>query len=81
MITKGHYLAIRNDLDVYAYIKDVLDQLLSGSKDYASLRPDAWATSHPNRFVPTEPRNVASETPDATEPVSIAASANPSPNK
>lgn len=39
--------AIRNDLDVYAYIKDVLDQLLSGSKDYASLRPDVWAKSHP----------------------------------
>ncbi|WP_342190217.1 transposase [Stieleria varia] len=39
--------AIRNDLDVYAYIKDVLDTLLSGSTDYASLRPDAWAKSHP----------------------------------
>jgi hypothetical protein len=28
--------AIRNDLDVAAYLKDVLDQLLAGSTDYAS---------------------------------------------
>lgn len=40
--------ALRNDLDVWAYVKDVLDQLLAGSADYASLRPDRWATSHPN---------------------------------
>jgi hypothetical protein len=26
--------AIRNDLDVWRYIKDVLDQLLAGSTDY-----------------------------------------------
>jgi transposase len=39
--------AIRNDLDVYAYIKDALDALLAGSTDYAALRPDAWAKSHP----------------------------------
>lgn len=39
--------AIRNDLDVYAYVKDVLDTLLQGSTDYASLRPDVWAESHP----------------------------------
>ena len=39
--------AIRNDLDVYAYTKDVLDTLLKGSTDYVSLRPDVWAASHP----------------------------------
>jgi len=39
--------ALRNDLDVFAYIKDVLDQLLAGSTDYDSLRPDRWAASHP----------------------------------
>ena len=39
--------AIRNDLDVYAQFKDVLDALLSGSKDYEALRPDTWAKSHP----------------------------------
>lgn len=39
--------ALRNDLDVYAYLKAVLDALLSGSTDYAALRPDTWATTHP----------------------------------
>ena len=31
--------ALHNDLDVYAYLKAVLDALLSGSTDYATLRP------------------------------------------
>jgi transposase len=39
--------AVRNDLDVWAYIKDVLDQLLAGSTDYESLRPDIWRQAHP----------------------------------
>jgi hypothetical protein len=39
--------AVRNDLDVWAYIKDVLDQLLAGSTDYEPLRPDLWKASHP----------------------------------
>ena len=39
--------ARRHDLDVFAYVKDVLEQLLGGSTDYASLLPDAWAQSHP----------------------------------
>jgi transposase len=39
--------AVRNDLDVWAYVKDVLDQLLAGSTDYESLRPDVWKQSHP----------------------------------
>ncbi len=38
--------AVRNDLDVWAYVKDVLDQLLAGSTDYHSLRPDIWKESH-----------------------------------
>ena len=44
--------ALRNDLDVCAYVKDVLDQLLSGSTDYHSLRADIWKQSHP-QFVRT----------------------------
>ena len=40
--------AVRNDLDVWAYVKDVLDQLLAGSTDYESLRPDVWRQSHPD---------------------------------
>jgi transposase len=39
--------ALRNDLDVWAYLKDVLDCLLAGSTDYESLRPDVWRTAHP----------------------------------
>jgi transposase len=39
--------AVRNDLDVWAYLKDVLDQLLAGSTDYESLRPDRWRQAHP----------------------------------
>jgi transposase len=42
--------ALRNDLDVWAYVKDVLDRLLAESTDYASLRPDRWATSHPEHI-------------------------------
>ena len=39
--------AVRNDLDVWAYLKDVLDQLLAGSTDYASLQADVWKQAHP----------------------------------
>ena len=39
--------ALRNDLDVYVYIKAVLDALLAGSTDYTALRPDVWAQAHP----------------------------------
>lgn len=39
--------AIRNDLDVFVYVKDVLDRLLAGETDYHSLRPDVWKESHP----------------------------------
>ncbi|MBP7936809.1 MAG: hypothetical protein KA354_19380, partial [Phycisphaerae bacterium] len=35
------------DLDVWAYLKDVLDRLLAGDKDYAGLRPDVWRQAHP----------------------------------
>ncbi|HOW74026.1 MAG TPA: hypothetical protein PKY77_25765, partial [Phycisphaerae bacterium] len=36
-----------NDLDVWVYLKDVLDRLLAGDKDYAALRPDVWRHAHP----------------------------------
>ena len=38
--------ARRHDLDVWVYIKDVLDQLLAGSTDYHSLLPDVWKQQH-----------------------------------
>lgn len=39
--------ALRNDLDVWLYLKDVLDQLLSGQTDYEPLLPWNWAAQHP----------------------------------
>ncbi len=42
--------ALRNDLDVWAYLKNVFDQLLAGSTDYASLRADRWAAAHPEHI-------------------------------
>jgi transposase len=39
--------AVRNDLDVWVYVKEVLDRLLAGDRDYAALRPDRWAAAHP----------------------------------
>ena len=39
--------AIRNDLDVWEYVKDILDQLLAGCTDYEPLLPWNWAQSHP----------------------------------
>lgn len=42
--------ALRNDLHVWAYVTGVLDALLAGCTDYASLRPDVWALSHPEHI-------------------------------
>lgn len=43
MVSTAH----RNDLDVWAYLKDVLDRLLAGETDYHSLRADIWKQAHP----------------------------------
>jgi transposase len=39
--------AKRHDLDVWVYLKDVLDQLLAGETDYEKLLPDRWKLDHP----------------------------------
>lgn len=39
--------AVRNDLDVSVYLKDVLDKILAGCTDWESLRADRWKESHP----------------------------------
>jgi transposase len=39
--------AIRNCLDVTAYLSAMLDQLLAGSTDYESMCPHIWKQSHP----------------------------------
>jgi hypothetical protein len=42
--------AVRNDLDVFVYVKDVFDRLLAADRDYASLRPDRSAELHPQHI-------------------------------
>ena len=44
--------AHRYHLDVWLYVKDVLDRLLAGEQDLASLRADRWAQSHPEASRP-----------------------------
>lgn len=39
--------AHRNDLDVRAYIHDILQRLLNGETDYEPLLPWNWAAAHP----------------------------------
>jgi len=39
--------AIRNDLDVHAYLDDVLRRALAGETDWAAMSPHAWRDSHP----------------------------------
>ena len=39
--------AHRHHLDVWLYVKDVLDRLLAGERDLVSLQADRWAKEHP----------------------------------
>ena len=39
--------AHRNDLDIFVYVRDVLDRLLAGETNYDVLRPDVWKQAHP----------------------------------
>jgi len=39
--------AIRNDLDVHAYLDDVLRRVLADETDWAALSPHAWKAAHP----------------------------------
>lgn len=39
--------AKRHHLDVWMYLKDVLDRLLAGETDYSKFVPDAWKAAHP----------------------------------
>ena len=59
--------AIRNDLDVWLYVKDTLDQLLAGCTDYEHLLPWNWAADHPNaiRQYRTEERQDRNDRRDA----------------
>lgn len=39
--------AKRHNLDVWKYLKDVLDRVLAGETDYSKLMPDVWKKEHP----------------------------------
>jgi hypothetical protein len=39
--------ADRHDLDIWAYLRDVLERLAGGEKDLESLLPDTWKAQHP----------------------------------
>lgn len=41
--------AIRNDLDVRAYLDDVLRRVLAGETDWSTLTPHAWKAEHPDK--------------------------------
>jgi transposase len=60
-VEAGHRAAIlmtivstahRYHLDVWLYVKDVLDRLLAGDHDLAELRADRWAAAHPEALRP-----------------------------
>jgi hypothetical protein len=40
--------AARHDLDVWAFLRDVLQRLATGETELAGLLPDAWAAVHPH---------------------------------
>ena len=39
--------AKRHDLDVWFYLKDILERLLAGETDYRTMLPDVWKKAHP----------------------------------
>lgn len=39
--------AHRHNLDVWLYVKDMLDRLLLGDRNFAEMRADRWAQTHP----------------------------------
>jgi len=38
---------MRHQLDVWMYLKDILDRLLAGERDYSTFAPDVWKAAHP----------------------------------
>lgn len=55
--------AIRNDLDVRAYLNDVLRRVLAGETDWSILTPHAWKTENPKhvRLYRSEERRSAAD--------------------
>ena len=40
--------AIRNDLDVHAYLEDVLRRALAGETDWSAMAPHVWKVDYPD---------------------------------
>lgn len=56
--------AHRHDLDVWAYLRDVLERLANGEEHLEELLPDIWKANHPQHvrdFRETERQERASE--------------------
>ena len=55
--------AVRNELDVHAYLEDVLRRALAGQTDWPAMAPHVWKSSHPEsvRSNRTEERRQAAE--------------------
>ena len=55
--------AYRHDLDVWAYLRDILERLARGEGDLQHLLPDVWKAAHPQhvRTFREEEREVRAE--------------------
>jgi hypothetical protein len=54
---------VRNELDVHAYLEDVLRRALAGEPDWSVMAPHIWKESHPDamRSYCTEERRQAAD--------------------
>ena len=55
--------AHRHDLDVWAYLRDVLERLAKGEDDLEELLPDVWKANHP-QHVPFDGHELYDRGPD-----------------
>jgi len=55
--------AVRNDLDVAAYLDDILRRALAGDTDWSAMAPHHWKLGHPEsiRIYRQEERRQASD--------------------
>ena len=60
--------AVRNDLDVWAYLKDVLDRLLAGETDFQPMRPDISPAVTPRIHPPIPRRRTPRQSRPQTSP-------------
>ncbi len=65
--------ALRNDLDVWLYLKNVLDQLLSGVTDYEPLLPWNWPPRIRQRSAITASPSAATEMTESAFAAPVAA--------